>query len=182
MIIRKFFVHSTVFFFAVFFSLSLSLQNQQAEAKEQVCFSPNGGCTQTIVDNLSQAEISVLVQAYSFTSQPIAEALVNAHKRGVKAKVLLDRSQQRGKGNKIDLLVDAGIPVSVDTKHAIAHNKVMIIDGITVITGSFNFTAAAESRNAENLLVVKNKSLAKKYRDNWSRHQKHSTPIKEMPV
>ena len=155
-----------------------SLQAEQTTIDEQVYFSPKGGCTEAIVKNLDQAERYVLVQAYSFTSKPIAEALVGAHKRGVKVKVLLDKSQRRGKGSKLGLLVDAGIPVSIDTKHSIAHNKVMIIDGVTVMTGSFNFTSAAEDKNAENLLVVHDKALAKQYRDNWNKHQQHSEPYR----
>ena len=170
---RKAVFKSLVSLFLVF-ALPASLHAQQTTVEEQVYFSPKGGCTEAIVKNLDQAERYVLVQAYSFTSKPIAEALVNAHKRGVKVKVLLDKSQRHGKGSKLDLLVNAGIPVSIDTKHSIAHNKVMIIDGVTVMTGSFNFTTAAEDRNAENLLVVHDKVLAKKYRDNWNKHQQHS--------
>jgi phosphatidylserine/phosphatidylglycerophosphate/cardiolipin synthase-like enzyme len=156
------------------FSIRLQAKPTPTPTDEQVYFSPKGGCTEAIVKNLDQAERSILVQAYSFTSKPIAEALIAAHKRGVKVKVLLDKSQLHGKGSKLDLLVDAGIPVSIDTKHAIAHNKVMIIDGVTVLTGSFNFTNAAEDRNAENLLVVRDKAIARKYRNNWNKHQKHS--------
>lgn len=156
------------------FSLPACSQAGQTPTNEQVYFSPKGGCTAAIVKNLDHAERYVLVQAYSFTSEPIAKALVNAHKRGVKVKVLLDKSQRYGKGSKLGLLVNAGIPVNIDTKHSIAHNKVMVIDGVTVITGSFNFTNAAEDKNAENLLVVRDKAIAKKYRDNWNKHQKHS--------
>ena len=171
---REFVVCLTALFLV--FSLPVSLQAGQTAADEQVYFSPKGGCTEAIVKNLDQAERYVLVQAYSFTSEPIAEALVNAHKRGVKVKVLLDKSQRYGKGSKLGLLVDAGISVMIDTKHSIAHNKVMIIDGITVMTGSFNFTNAAEDKNAENLLIVHDKVVAKKYHDNWNRHQQHSEP------
>ena len=67
-----------------------------------------------------------------------------------------------------------GIPTYIDAEHAIAHNKIMIIDKETVITGSFNFTKAAEEKNAENLLILKNKELAKIYIDNWTKHRKHS--------
>jgi len=161
----------------IIFSLPVFLHAQQATIDEQVYFSPKGGCTEAIVKNLDQAEKFVLVQAYSFTSKPIAEALVNAHRRGVKVEVLLDKSQRHGKGSKLKLLVDAGIPVSIDTKHSIAHNKVMIIDGVTVMTGSFNFTTAAEDKNAENLLVVHDRVLAEKYHDNWNKHQQHSDPF-----
>ena len=68
-------------------------------------------------------------------------------------------------------LTNAGIPVWVDTKVAIAHNKVMVIDGATVITGSFNFTAAAQKSNAENLLVLNDPSLAAEYTANWERRR-----------
>ena len=159
-----------------FFSLSIYAQPQQFSDKKQVYFSPHGGCTQAIVDALNGAKKSVLVQAYSFTSYPIADALIGAHRRGVKVKVILDKSQINVKGGKIDLLANDNIPVSIDTTHAIPHSKVMIIDGQTVITGSFNFTNAAEDRNAENLLIIKNKTLASKYRTNWNKHSKHSEP------
>jgi phosphatidylserine/phosphatidylglycerophosphate/cardiolipin synthase-like enzyme len=67
-----------------------------------------------------------------------------------------------------------GIPTFIDSAHAIAHNKVIVIDRETVITGSFNFTKAAEQHNAENLLILKNKDLAKLYVENWNRHKLHS--------
>ncbi len=168
----KFLTYLAVLLFV--FSSPAYPQVLQTAIEEQVYFSPKGGCTEAIVKNLEQAERYVLVQAYSFTSKPIAEALVRAHKRGVKVQVLLDKSQRHGKGSKLGLLVDAGIPVMIDTKHSIAHNKVMIIDGVTVMTGSFNFTNAAEDKNAENLLVIHDKVVAKKYRDNWNNHQQHS--------
>ena len=66
--------------------------------------------------------------------------------------------------------------MKIDSAHAIAHNKVMIIDGETVITGSFNFTKAAEDKNAENLLVIRDKPLAEKYTKNWLDHERHSEP------
>jgi phosphatidylserine/phosphatidylglycerophosphate/cardiolipin synthase-like enzyme len=91
-----------------------------------------------------------LVQAYSFTSAPIAKALLNAHKRGVKVEVILDRSQKTQKYSSATFLYNVGIPVKIDAQHTIAHNKVMIIDGETVITGSFNFTKPADENNAEN--------------------------------
>jgi phosphatidylserine/phosphatidylglycerophosphate/cardiolipin synthase-like enzyme len=67
-----------------------------------------------------------------------------------------------------------GIPTWIDARHAIAHNKVMVIDGATVITGSFNFTKAAEEHNAENMLVIRDEALAAKYTANWQAHVEHS--------
>lgn len=120
----------------------------------------------------------MLVQAYSFTSAPIAEALVRAHKRGVKIRVLLDKSQKTEKYSSADFLTNAGISTKIDAAHAIAHNKFMIIDNETVITGSFNFTKAAEESNAENLLVVRDKELASRYIENWQLHDEHSEPYR----
>ncbi len=141
-----------------------------------VYFSPNGHCTEVIIKELDKAKTSVLVQAYSFTSDPISKALLNAHKRGVKVEVILDKSRKREKNSSADSLAQAGIPIKIDSAHTIAHNKVMIIDGEVVITGSFNFSRAAEERNAENLLVIRDKVLAEKYSNNWQEHEKHSEP------
>ena len=140
-----------------------------------VHFSPGGGCTETVTQELRSAKKSVLVQAYSFTSTPIAKALVETAKRGVKVEVILDKSQRTEQYSSADFVAHAGISTFIDAKHAIAHNKVMVIDGTTVITGSFNFTNAAESRNAENLLVLHGvKDLASRYTANWENHRGHS--------
>jgi phosphatidylserine/phosphatidylglycerophosphate/cardiolipin synthase-like enzyme len=139
-----------------------------------VYFSPHGGCTEAVVEALDSAKSEVLVQEYSFTSAPIAKALVEAKKRGVNVEVILDRSQRTERYSSADFLAHAGIPTYIDAAHAIAHNKVMVVDRSTVITGSFNFTKAAETRNAENLLVIKSGDLAYEYRQNWDRHLKHS--------
>jgi phosphatidylserine/phosphatidylglycerophosphate/cardiolipin synthase-like enzyme len=139
-------------------------------------FSPNGGATDALVRELATAKVSVYVQAYSFTSAPIARALANAAARGVKLGVVLDKSNLTGKYGMADFLVHHGIKPRIDSAHAIAHNKVIIIDEAVVITGSFNFTRAAEERNAENLLVVRDRDLARKYLDNWRKHAAHSAP------
>jgi phospholipase D len=116
---------------------------------------------------INSAKDEILVQAYSFTSSDITNALIQAYKRGIKVKVLIDRTSKTSRGTKIPELVEAGIPVSVCVVPGIAHNKVIIIDGKIIITGSYNFTNAAETRNAENLLIIKDKDLANEYTTNW---------------
>ena len=143
-------------------------------ASVEVYFSPDGGCTEAIVAELGKAKKTVFVQAYSFTSAPIAKAIVDAHKRGVAVQVVLDKSQRTEKYSSADFVAHAGIPVSIDAKHAIAHNKIVIIDEAVVITGSFNFSKAAEEKNAENLLVIHDQKLAERYLENWREHQNHS--------
>ena len=142
----------------------------------QVYFSPKGGCTEAIIGQIDQAKSEILIQAYSFTSAPIAKALVNAHKKGIKVQAILDKSQRTEKYTSATFLTNAGIPTFIDSKHAIAHNKVMIIDREVVITGSFNFTKSAEERNAENLLIIRSKELSRHYLDNWEKHREHSEP------
>ena len=140
----------------------------------QVFFSPHGGCTEAVVKNLQSATNTILVQAYSFTSAPIAKALVDAHRRGVNVTVILDRSQRTERYSEADFFLHADIPTFIDARHNIAHNKIMVIDGHKILTGSFNFTKAAESENAENLLVIDDAALAARYAENWKTHFSHS--------
>jgi phosphatidylserine/phosphatidylglycerophosphate/cardiolipin synthase-like enzyme len=142
----------------------------------EVYFSPRGGCTEAVVGALADARKTVLVQAYSFTSAPIAAALVAASRRGVRVEAVLDKSNKSGKYSVADFLLNSRIPIWIDDRHAIAHNKVIIIDTSTVLTGSFNFTKAAEESNAENLLILRSPPLATRYTSNFLEHREHSTP------
>jgi phosphatidylserine/phosphatidylglycerophosphate/cardiolipin synthase-like enzyme len=145
----------------------------------RVYFSPHGGCTEAIVNQINQAKSEILIQAYSFTSKPIAQALIQAQRRGVKIIAILDKSNQTQKYSAARFLQNMDIPVFIDDKHAIAHNKIMIIDNRVVITGSFNFTMAAENKNAENLLVLDDlPDLTRAYRENFLKHLRHSVPYR----
>ena len=155
-------------------TLPTPYQEETIPCNWEVCFSPHGGCTEAIIRELDKAKSTVLVQAYTFTSAPIAKSLLNAYKRGVKVDVILDKSQSTQKYSSATFLYNQGIPVKIDAQHAIAHNQVMIIDGESVMTGSFNFTKAAEENNAENLLVIHDKKLAERYIKNWQEHERHS--------
>jgi phosphatidylserine/phosphatidylglycerophosphate/cardiolipin synthase-like enzyme len=141
---------------------------------EEVCFTPGGECTDVVVATIAGAKRQVLVQAYSFTSQPIAKALVDASMRGVDVRAILDKSQRSEKYSGADYLANSGVPVQIDSVHAIAHNKVMVIDEESVITGSFNFTKSAQGKNAENLIMLRDPELARVYADNWKIHSEHS--------
>jgi phosphatidylserine/phosphatidylglycerophosphate/cardiolipin synthase-like enzyme len=162
-----------------FFVLSIPLKGLATDltlnnTPTQVYFSPHKGCTEAIIRELEAARSGILVQAYSFTSAPIARALLDAHKRGVRIEAILDKSQRGAKYSSATFLANSGVPTYIDDSHAIAHNKIMIIDRATVITGSFNFTKAAEERNAENILILKSPHLASIYIENWSNHREHS--------
>jgi phosphatidylserine/phosphatidylglycerophosphate/cardiolipin synthase-like enzyme len=142
-----------------------------------VYFSPNGGATHAILEGIRGAHQTILVQAYLLYSTQVSGALVRAHQRGVQVHVLLDAHAQphHPPVSAVARLVAAGIDISLDARHAWAHDKVMILDGAVVITGSYNWTVAAEQHNGENLLVIRDPRLAKVYTENWRRHAHHST-------
>lgn len=139
-----------------------------------VYFGPEDSCTEAIVKELIKAKTEILVQAYSFTSEIIAKALVDAHKRGVRTVVVLDKSHHSEKHSAADFIARMGIPTFIDAQHAKAHNKIIIIDKETVITGSFNFKKEVKKKNAENLLILESKDIARVYIDNWDKHKSHS--------
>lgn len=89
-----------------------------------VYFSPNGGCTDAVVAEIGKARKSIRMQAYSFTSAPIAKALIEAKKRGVDIIAVLDKSQKTEKYSSATFLLNEGVLVLIDSKHAIAHNKI----------------------------------------------------------
>jgi len=138
-------------------------------------FSPAGGCTGAIVEELKAAQHSIEVQGFSFTSRPIGSALVAAARKGVHVTVLLDAAQTSEHRGEPQYIASHGVPVLVDSRHAMAHNKVILIDGRTLITGSFNFTRAAEEDNAENLLILHDQPrLQLAYEENFRRHVDHA--------
>ena len=144
-----------------------------------VYFSPGGNCTARIVDEINLAKKEILVQAYSFTSKPIADALIDAHKRIGRTgsvTILLDKSQLKAKGSQRMRCQKNNIPIFNDEHSGIAHNKIIIIDGKTLITGSFNFSEAAETSNAENILIIKGyPDIISRYIQNWLTHEGHSS-------
>jgi phosphatidylserine/phosphatidylglycerophosphate/cardiolipin synthase-like enzyme len=146
----------------------------------EYAFSPGDDAAGLVVRAIDGAHLQILVQAFSFTHAGIADALIRAKRRGLDVQVIADQEQiELIDHNVIPRLVVAGLAVFTDAEHAAAHNKVMVIDaGATapvLITGSFNFTHAAQFRNAENLLVFRgNHELTRAYLDNWMRHLEHS--------
>jgi len=144
----------------------------------RVYFSPHGGAQAAVVEEIDRAAKEILVQSYNFSNKEIIAALRRAAASGVNVRLILDKSCRLDhEGSQAKAAQSVG-PTFIDGEHAIAHNKVMVIDGVRVITGSFNFTHAAEEKNAENLLILDSPELAASYRDNWIAHLSHSEPYK----
>ena len=136
-------------------------------------FSPQTNCTQLIIEQIRQARSRVLVQAYSFKSEPILDALADAVRRGVVVRVIIDGDKlERKVGNH---LLKRGVDLYIDSQHDKAHSKVMLIDGQTIITGSFNFTETDEAGKADNVLVISGRpGLIAAYEANFQEHLGHS--------
>lgn len=155
-------------------------QKFSTDASYDVCFTPGQNCTSMLVDAINKEKSTILVQAYSFTSSPIAKALVAAKQRGVDVKVILDKSQFKAEKYSASKFLDnQGIPVWIDSKPAIAHNKVFVFGDSTVATGSFNFTKAAQERNAENLVIIHDVGLSEEYKKNWLKRKDASIILSE---
>ncbi len=156
-------------------------------AQIEVCFSPPlpGGCdpVRAIEDAVRAARKSILIQAYEITPGPLVTALIDAHQRGVDVRAIVDYRQLTDRRNHDDAfavehLGAAGIPVLVDRPPGLMHDKVMIIDGEVVVTGSFNYTYSAEHRNVENLLVIRDSALAAQYVQHWRSRAIESRPLR----
>lgn len=165
------------------FSLIRQPASIAAAGSVQVAFTPGDNAAALIVQAVENARKQVLVQAYSFTSRDIAQALIDARRRGLDVQLLADPKQARTTGNgMVEYVANAGVPVFFDEEHDSAHNKVMVIDAETlnpvVISGSYNFSHAAQYKNAENLLLFRgNPQLAAAYLRNWRKHREHALPV-----
>lgn len=177
----------TYFYWLIFLLLSLlnnvtladPLNHFEHNNTYQVCFTPGDNCLGLIINALDQAKTSIQMQAFSFTAKPIAKALIRAQRRGVNVQLIVDKQtaypEPPQRKNLAQYLVRQHIKVWVDDQPAIAHNKVIIIDGKTLLTGSFNFTYAAQEKNAENILLINDNHLAETYAKNWQQRLAQSS-------
>jgi phospholipase D len=150
-----------------------------AMAQVSVCFVPAQECDTPVAEAIAGATRFVRVQAYGFTSPTILQALAEARARGIDVQVILDKSEERDHGSRpagARFTADADIPTWIDDKVAIAHNKVIIIDGHLVIGGSYNYTSSAEHKNAENVTFIDAPVVADFYLVNWEARRAVSRP------
>lgn len=153
----------------------------------EAAFSPGPAGLNLVLETIAGARNSIRLAAYSFTSYPVTKALVDAKHRGVDVQIVVDerhnlRTDRSGKARSaLSALVNAGIPVHLNGNYAILHDKFVIADSKTVQTGSFNYSAAAERANSENVIVIRdNSALASQYLQHWQIRFKEGQPFK-MP-
>ena len=142
-----------------------------------VAFSPYGKSLDLTLSCIRAAERNILVAAFSFTNKRISRALREAHTRGVKVLVVADK-EVNSQYTAVAYLANQGVPVRLNGRYAVHHHKFMVIDGMHVETGSFNYSAAAVDKNAENVLVLWNvPTLAAQYAAEWKRLWDEGEPL-----
>jgi phosphatidylserine/phosphatidylglycerophosphate/cardiolipin synthase-like enzyme len=133
-------------------------------------FPPNDGASSRLIELINEADESVIFLASNFTSDPLSQALLMAQERGVAVSGLMDADNAvSDTGSDYQLLLDAGIPVMLDKDPGSMHHKVLIIDHAIVVLGSYNYTASAEKRNDENLLIIHSPELAARFLKEYQR-------------
>lgn len=133
-----------------------SSQSDMAE----YCFSPGGNCADVVIRWIQRATDSIHVLMYSFTPNEVADAVISAKNRGVDVKIVMERDNINAAGGEYSRLKSAGVDIRVDSNPNLMHDKIAIIDGHFILTGSFNWTASAETHNNENLVVLDNSTWA----------------------
>jgi len=151
-------------FTIIIFILAINLSSI---AKTQICFSLTDNPQKAIIKNINQAEVFINIAMYVFTDKEIATSLIDAHNRGVKVRVYLDKSQIDFKYSRSCFLVQKGIKVRISTNNYIMHNKFAIIDNRILITGSYNWTFSANQRNDENLMVINDSEVITRYQQQF---------------
>ncbi len=128
---------------------------------------------------IGTATTSVHLLAYGFTEERVANALIAKKAQGpnMDVVVVLDKSDKTAKGSMAPILKNSNVPVFIDSKHAIMHDKVIVVDGKAFETGSYNFTNSAEKNNAENCLIEMDPTKAQVYEANFQVHKGHSDPL-----
>lgn len=146
----------------------------------QICFSPNADCEKMLVNLISAATESVKIMAYGFTSAEISEVTKNVFDKDIDVKIIIDSARYKTRLNMGKILKSAGVNVRTDNPRGIAHNKVIIIDNSILITGSYNYTKNASTRNLENIIVLyssKSSLVMKSYVDYFTtRYEKSTEP------
>ena len=143
----------------------------------EVLFSPDDGVAARLETLLREAEESISFLAYSFTSNELGAALIERAAAGVTVTGVMDADQVVSNlGTEYDPFRQAGLDVRLDGGAGLMHHKVIVIDRSIVVTGSYNFTASAEERNDENVVILFSPELAAIYLDQFAQIYAQAQP------
>ena len=159
------------------FSATLPVAFVISGAAVATCFYPEEDCTAFAVDAIDRAERQILMNAYALTAgSGIVEALIRAKQRNVDVELIADKTSPCGRGNGIEPLARAGVPIWIDRGVRIAHAKAMVIDRKVVLTGSMNFTNGA-AQNSENLTLISSEPVVASFARHWQERLVVSVPF-----
>lgn len=162
-----------------FANVGLDLNQQAIKVKAKIiysCFSKVDDCDDLLAKLIRKAKVNIRVMVMLITADTLADELIRAHNRGVNIKIIIDDNWVNRTGSDFWKLKMAGIEIRHDGKSSLMHHKVMIIDGKIVVTGSYNWSKSAEDRNDENIVVIKNKKVAKIYLREFNRIWSNAKP------
>ncbi|MCU0512053.1 MAG: phospholipase D-like domain-containing protein [Anaerolineae bacterium] len=140
-----------------------------------VLFAPEDDVIATMVAELNAARQSIRFMAFSYTQDPMAQAMLARARAGVTVEGVFEKTGSETAASEMTVLLCAGLDVRQDGYGGVMHHKVIIIDDTTVITGSFNFSDNAVTSNDENLVIIRDPDLARQYVAEFRRVQSIST-------
>jgi phosphatidylserine/phosphatidylglycerophosphate/cardiolipin synthase-like enzyme len=158
--------YSILAFLIIVLSITISISFL---AKTEVYFSLYDNPQKEIIKNINQAQAFINIAMYTFTDQEIALSLAKAQNRGIQVRVYLDRSQIESTYSVSRLLVQEGLKVRISTNNYIMHHKFAIIDNRLLLTGSYNWTLAANNKNNENLMVIDDPEVITRYQNQFEK-------------
>lgn len=136
----------------------------------QILFAPENDVMAQIIREVSMAKTQIRFAAFSFTDDALAQAMLDRkQKAGVSVEGIFETTGSQTPYSELTKLYCAGVPAFQDGNPGVLHNKMIIIDNQTVITGSFNFSANAANSNDENLVIIRNADIATLYLQEWQR-------------
>lgn len=153
-----------------------------ADPSVQVGFSPEGSARKLVLETIGSAKHSIQMLAYSFQAPDIVQALIDAKRRGVEVRIVVDKKRNSGKSSKtaMDLVVLNGVELRTNEHFHLHHDKALIVDGNTVETGSFNFAPSAETANSENVVVIRDMpEVSRQYIAHWQSRWELGVPYPE---
>ncbi len=149
--------------------LAMPLFTYTAFASIDVYFSLVNDPEGAIIQELDKAKETIDIAIYYFTDRDLANEVIGAYDRGVRVRIYLDKGQKEATYSKSRYLVKHGVPVHYSSNPYIMHHKFCVIDNEVVITGSYNWTASADKKNNENLLVIHDAKMAQEYSTEFNR-------------
>jgi phosphatidylserine/phosphatidylglycerophosphate/cardiolipin synthase-like enzyme len=153
-------------------------------ADTKVYFSPNGGCQEAVIQEISKAQKTIVIAMYELTNRQISRELMKAKGRGVWIRIFLDQGEANGRYSQGKYLMNKGIDIRFYTGTGLMHNKFAVIDDKVLITGSYNWTVAAERENQDNLLIITDDNTVRQYALRfdtlWAAPQ--DNPVRDSPI